>query len=92
MKQIDRESISAALKLAVFLAFTGVSTLILAITLSNGSFGERNQYKAVFNDVTGMAKGDDVRIAGVAVGSVSKIEIKDRNKALVTFGSTATCR
>jgi phospholipid/cholesterol/gamma-HCH transport system substrate-binding protein len=86
MKQIDRESISAALKLAVFFAFTGVSTLILAITLSNGSFGERHQYKAMFSDVTGMAKGDDVRIAGVAVGSVSKIEIVDRDQALVTFG------
>jgi phospholipid/cholesterol/gamma-HCH transport system substrate-binding protein len=86
MKQIDRESISAAVKLAVFFAFTGVSTLILAITLSNGSFGDRNEYKAVFTDVTGMAKGDDVRIAGVAVGSVRKVEIIDRDKALVTFG------
>ncbi len=86
MKQIDRESIGAAAKLSLFFVFTGVSTLILALTLSNGSFGERNQYKAVFSDVTGMAKGDDVRIAGVAVGSVSKVEIVDRDKALVTFG------
>jgi phospholipid/cholesterol/gamma-HCH transport system substrate-binding protein len=86
MKQIDRESMGAALKLGFFFAFTGLSTLVLAITLSNGSFGDRNQYKAVFTDVTGMAKGDDVRIAGVAVGSVSKVEIVDRDKALVTFG------
>ena len=86
MKQIDRESMGAAVKLGFFLAFTGISTLVLALTLSNGSFGDRNQYKAVFSDVTGMAKGDDVRIAGVAVGSVSKIEIIDRDKARVTFG------
>lgn len=86
MKQIDRESISAMVKLGFFFAFTGLSTLILAITLSNGSFGDRHQYKAVFGDVTGMAKGDDVRIAGVAVGSVSKVEIVNRDKALVTFG------
>ncbi|WP_235833643.1 MCE family protein [Aeromicrobium chenweiae] len=86
MKQIDRESMGAALKLGFFFAFTGVATLILALTLSNGSFGERKEYKAVFGDVTGMAKGDDVRIAGVAVGSVSKVEIVDRDKALVTFG------
>ena len=86
MKQIDSESISAAIKLGFFFAFTGISTLILAITLSNGSFGDRDQYKAVFTDVTGMAKGDDIRIAGVAVGSVSKVEIIDRDKALVTFG------
>lgn len=86
MKQIDRESLSAALKLAVFFTVTGIATLILAITLSNGSFGERNQYKAVFGDVTGVAKGDDIRIAGVAVGSISKVEIVDRDKALITFG------
>lgn len=86
MKQIDRESMGAAVKLAFFFAFTGIATLILAITLSNGSFGDRNQYKAVFSDVTGVAKGDDVRIAGVAVGSVSKVEIIDRDKARVTFG------
>ncbi len=86
MKQIDRESMGAAVKLGFFFAFTGLSTLVLALTLSNGSFGDRNQYKAIFSDVTGMAKGDDVRIAGVAVGSVSKIEIVDRDRARVTFG------
>jgi phospholipid/cholesterol/gamma-HCH transport system substrate-binding protein len=86
MKQLDRESMGAAVKLGFFLAFTGLSTLVLALTLSNGSFGERRQYKAIFTDVTGMAKGDDVRIAGVAVGSVSGIKIIDRDKAQVTFG------
>jgi phospholipid/cholesterol/gamma-HCH transport system substrate-binding protein len=86
MKQIDRESISALIKLGIFFAFTGISTLILALTLGNGSFGDRKEYKAVFSDVTGMAKGDDVRIAGVAVGSVKKVQIIKRDKALVTFG------
>jgi phospholipid/cholesterol/gamma-HCH transport system substrate-binding protein len=86
MKQLDRESMGAALKLGFFFAFTGLATLVLALTLSNGSFGDRNKYKAIFTDVTGMAKGDDVRIAGVAVGSVSDIKIIDRDKAQVTFG------
>ena len=86
MKQIDRESVGALIKLGFFFAFTGISTLILALTLGNGSFGDRKEYKAVFSDVTGSAKGDDVRIAGVAVGSVKKVEIIKRDKALVTFG------
>jgi len=30
-------------------------------------------------------KGDDIRIAGVKVGTVNKVEIKDRTHALVTF-------
>ena len=86
MKQIDRESISALVKLGFFFAITGISTLVLALTLSNGSFGSRTTYSAMFSDATGVTKGDDVRIAGVAVGSVKKIQIVDQNKALVTFG------
>ncbi|AXT83961.1 MCE family protein [Aeromicrobium sp. A1-2] len=86
MKQIDRESMSALVKLGFFFAFTGLSTLVLALTLGNGSFGDRKEYKAVFSDVTGMAKGDDIRIAGVAVGSVKKVELIKRDTALVTFG------
>ena len=43
------------------------------------------EYKAEFVDATGVVKGDDVRIAGVKVGSVSDVEIVDRTRALVTF-------
>ena len=32
-----------------------------------------------------MKKGDDVRVAGVTVGEVSDVEIKNRNDAQVTF-------
>jgi phospholipid/cholesterol/gamma-HCH transport system substrate-binding protein len=88
-RYIDGESLAALLKLSVFLIITGGCTFILMLILGNGSFADRNEYKAVFEDVTGVAKGDDVRIAGVAVGSVSKVEIVDRNKALVTFGVDA---
>ncbi|MCW2752279.1 MAG: hypothetical protein JWR83_3389 [Aeromicrobium sp.] len=86
MKQIDRESISALIKLGIFFAITGLATLVLALTLSNGSFGNRTTYKAMFSDATGVTKGDDVRIAGVAVGSVKNVQIVDQDKALVTFG------
>jgi phospholipid/cholesterol/gamma-HCH transport system substrate-binding protein len=86
VKQIDGESLGAAAKLAFFFAFTGLTTVILGLTLSNGSFGDRREYKAIFTDVTGMAKGDDVRIAGVAVGTVSKVEVFRRDQARVTFG------
>ena len=84
--KLDGESFSALIKLLVFCAATGLATVFLALTLSNGGFGARDEYKAVFTDVTGVAKGDDVRIAGVSVGSVSKVEIVQKDKALVTFG------
>lgn len=89
MKQIDKESTAALIKLSFFLAITGLFTLVLMLILSNGSFGNRSEYKAVFKDATGVTKGDDVRIAGVAVGSVKKVEIVNRDRALVTFGVDA---
>lgn len=82
---LDAESLSALVKLGVFLVFTGACTFFLMLVLGNGSFSSRSEYKAVFTDVTGVAKGDDVRIAGVAVGSISKVEIHDRRQAIVTF-------
>jgi phospholipid/cholesterol/gamma-HCH transport system substrate-binding protein len=85
-RQLDGEAFSALIKLGVFCAITGLMTVILALTLSNGSFGGKDEYKALFTDVTGVAKGDDVRIAGVSVGSVTKVEIVQKDKALVSFG------
>ena len=45
----------------------------------------QKNYKAEFVDATGVVKGDDIRIAGVKVGSVKDVEIVDRTRALVTF-------
>lgn len=87
--KLDKESASALVKLIIFLVITGMATLLLALLLSNGNFSKRNEYKAVFADVTGVTKGDDVRIAGVAVGSVKKIEVLNRDRAIVTFGVDA---
>ena len=39
----------------------------------------------MFSDATGVVKGDDVRVAGVKVGSVKGVDIVDRTRALVTF-------
>lgn len=83
--KLDTESFSALIKLMVFCALTGMATIVLALTLSNGGFGSKDEYKAVFTDVTGVAKGDDVRIAGVSIGAVNKVEIVHKDKALVTF-------
>lgn len=85
-RMLDQESISAIIKLAIFFVITGVATAMLMLTLSGGTFGVRtHEYKALFSDVTGVAKGDDVRIAGVSVGSVKKVEIHDTDEAELTF-------
>ncbi len=46
---------------------------------------DRATYEAVFADATGVVKGDDVRIAGVKVGTVNDIEVFDDTQALVSF-------
>ncbi|MFT4189456.1 MAG: MlaD family protein [Aeromicrobium sp.] len=84
--RFGKEATAALVKVGLFLAFTGLVTLVLMSVLANGLFRSDTEYKAVFADVTGVAEGDDVRIAGVSVGRVTDVEVHQRNKAIVTFG------
>ena len=62
-----------------------MATSLLVITIGNISFSGTKEYKAQFADATGVVKGDDIRIAGVKVGTVKKVEVVDETQALVTF-------
>jgi phospholipid/cholesterol/gamma-HCH transport system substrate-binding protein len=85
MRGLDARTTSALVKLVIFMVVTAVATGVLAVVIGNLSFGATHSYKAVFADATGLVKGDDVRIAGVKVGSVKGISLVDRTRALVTF-------
>ena len=76
---------SALIKLVVFMVVTSFLTFTLATTIGNLSFGGKTDYSATFGDVTGLLPGDDVRIAGVRVGSIGGIALQGRNLAKVTF-------
>jgi phospholipid/cholesterol/gamma-HCH transport system substrate-binding protein len=77
---------SSLVKLIIFALVTLVTFGTLAATIANISFGDRFTYRAVFSDVTGLATGQDVRIAGVRVGEISTIGIyKNRTSAVVDF-------
>lgn len=73
------------IKFSIFALVTVLATLMLAATIGNFSFNSTTTYRAVFSDVTGVTVGDDVRIAGVRVGAVTGIAIKDQTKAELTF-------
>lgn len=61
-------------KLLVFAAVTVVLTGVLAQTLGSCSLTDAGQtFRARFTDVTGLLPGDDVRIAGVRVGRVTRV-------------------
>jgi phospholipid/cholesterol/gamma-HCH transport system substrate-binding protein len=85
IRGLDRRTACDAVKLLIFVVVTTLATGVLAVTIGNLSFGRTVDYRAVFSDVTGLTKGDDVRIAGVRVGSVEDIAVHDRDQALVTF-------
>ncbi len=70
--------------LALFMAFAVTVTWMVFATLQREVSGPTNTYSAIFTDVSGMAPGDDVRVAGVRVGRVDKIEL-DGLLAKLTF-------
>lgn len=78
-------TISAGIKLAIFTVVSILVTGLLAAIMGNIGFGAGKEYKAVFTSASMLEKGDDVRIAGVSVGEVKKVEHYERDSALVTF-------
>jgi phospholipid/cholesterol/gamma-HCH transport system substrate-binding protein len=89
MSRMDAKTLSALVKLVIFMVVTTLATGVLVIIIGNITFGSSSSYKAEFVDATGLVKGDDVRIAGVKVGSVEGISIVDRTRAMVTFSVEA---
>ena len=102
MSILDKKTGGDLVKLVIFIVVTTMATGVLVVLIGNLSFTKTRDYKAVFSDATGVVKGDDIRIAGVKVGSVQDIKIVDREHAEVSFNvaedsivtksSTATIR
>ncbi|GAA1286864.1 MCE family protein [Pseudonocardia aurantiaca] len=80
-----RFPVAAFVKFAALTAVVAMATTVLALTIANASGGERTTYTARFSDASGLLRGDDVRIAGVIVGTVDDIRIVDRRQAEVAF-------
>jgi phospholipid/cholesterol/gamma-HCH transport system substrate-binding protein len=79
---------AALVKLVIFMVITSFLTLVLAATIGNITFTDKSSYKAVFSDVTGLLPGNDIRVAGVDVGTVDSIELGERDLAVVEFSLT----
>ncbi|MET8777897.1 MlaD family protein [Nocardia sp. NPDC004654] len=65
--------------LAITLTYTIWSTLQRSVP------GDTHTYSATFSDVMGVRVGDDVRMAGVRVGRVDRIDFDDDYKAVIDF-------
>lgn len=73
-------------RLTIFLAVCLLGVFGLFAIFSQLRFGETEQgYRAEFTNVGGMEPGDFVRIAGVEVGKVGEMRIRDDGTVLVDF-------
>jgi phospholipid/cholesterol/gamma-HCH transport system substrate-binding protein len=75
----------AAIKLGIFVLASVIVTGTLTAIMGSFAFGSQAEYKAMFSSASLLSKGDDVRVAGVTVGEVTGVEIKNRNEAQISF-------
>lgn len=73
------------IKSVAFGLATILATMALAGTIRNSTSGSGEDYVAMFEDATSLNVGDDVRMAGVKVGTVQDVEIADNRVAEVSF-------
>jgi len=64
------------LGLSFFMVIATALTWLVYVTLRRDVEGPTVPYTALFTDVFGLRKGDDVRVAGVRVGRVQDIELQ----------------
>lgn len=86
-----KENLRGAIwRVGVFLAVCAVGLVAMLAVFAQLRFETENTYTAEFRTVSGLENGNFVRIAGVEVGKVKKIRIRDDGIALVDFGTDAS--
>jgi phospholipid/cholesterol/gamma-HCH transport system substrate-binding protein len=78
-------TLASGIRLLIFAVFTVAATTLLATTIANVDNHSAEKYKAIFTDASNLHSGDEVREAGVRVGTVSGISLYDNHLAEVTF-------
>lgn len=73
------------LKFGIFAAIMVVLSACLIIVFGEYRSGSTTEYSAVFADSSGLSTGDTVRVAGVVVGSVRGIALRDDHRVRVEF-------
>ncbi|GAB3212776.1 MCE family protein [Nocardia tengchongensis] len=76
---------ATTVKLSVFGLAMLLILALLVVVFSQMRFARETGYHAVFTSSSGMLPGSKVRIAGVPVGSVSRVYVGKDNKAHVDF-------
>jgi phospholipid/cholesterol/gamma-HCH transport system substrate-binding protein len=83
-----RDNLAGAIwRLAIFVVVCLLGLFASLLVFAQLRFQAENIYKAEFTNVTGLQGGNFVRIAGVEVGKINDITIRDDATALVTFSA-----
>jgi phospholipid/cholesterol/gamma-HCH transport system substrate-binding protein len=82
---VRRQQAQDLAKLSAFLVLAIFVTIWLAAVTGDVQSGDKSDYRARFHDVSGLARGDQVRVAGVSVGKVTGIEVQPDATVVVGF-------
>ena len=83
-----KENLRGAIwRLAFFMAVCTLGLVAMLAIFAQLRFETEKTYTAEFSNVSGLENGNFVRIAGVEVGKVKNISIRDDGTALVEFGT-----
>jgi phospholipid/cholesterol/gamma-HCH transport system substrate-binding protein len=78
-------TVGAAWRFAIFAVVTVLATMLLAVTIANVDTQSARGFSAVLTDAANVIKGDEVRLAGVRVGTVSSVSLYRGTQAKVSF-------
>lgn len=86
-----RENLSGAIwRVGIFLTVCALGLAAMLAVFAQLRFEAEQTYTAEFRTVSGLENGNFVRIAGVEVGKVKNIRIRDDGLALVEFGADSS--
>jgi phospholipid/cholesterol/gamma-HCH transport system substrate-binding protein len=74
-----------AVKFGAFAIVATMLTAFLFVIFGEFRGGSTSDYSAVFSDASSLKAGDSVRVAGVRVGTVDAVQLRQDNTALVSF-------
>jgi phospholipid/cholesterol/gamma-HCH transport system substrate-binding protein len=83
-------NVKALVRLVAFVALAGFLAVMELTTLTGPHTGTTDGYSAIFgtaDGVSGLRVGNSVRVAGVAVGKVTGVELVDARHAKVLFSA-----
>jgi phospholipid/cholesterol/gamma-HCH transport system substrate-binding protein len=73
------------IKVSIFAVVMLMVAAGLVVVFGQFRFASSNTYNAVFENASRLKGGNDVRIAGIPVGSVKELKLRSDNKVDVTF-------